>query len=58
MIILIVGYRAEIVLQILVVDRSLAAPGAGRRWRRRRSAAPSCDDSKRWQVKSTKLLTE
>jgi hypothetical protein len=38
--IVIVRYRAEIVIKILVVDRSSASPGAGRK-RRRRSAAPS-----------------
>jgi len=49
----IVGYRAEIVVEILVVDRSSASPGAGRK-RKRRSAAPSCHDLKRRQVISTK----
>jgi hypothetical protein len=41
-----VGYRAEIVIEILVVDRLSASAGAGRK-RRRRSAAPSCHDLKR-----------
>jgi len=51
--IVIVGYRAEIVIEILVVDRSSASPGAGRK-RRRRSAAPSCHDLKRRRVISMK----
>jgi len=51
--IVIVMYRAEIVIEILVVDRSSASPGAGRK-RRRRSVAPSCHDLKRQQVISTK----
>jgi len=49
----IVGNRAEIVIEILVVDRLSAFPGAGRK-RRRRSAAPSCHDLKRRRVISTK----
>jgi len=53
MIIVIVGYRAGIVIEILVVDRSSASPGAGRK-RRRRSVAPSCHDIKRRRVISTK----
>jgi len=55
MIIVIVGYRAEIVIEILIVDRSSASPGAGRK-RRKRSAggAPSCHDLKRRRVISTK----
>jgi len=40
MIIGIVAYRTEIVIEILVVDRTSASPGAGKK-RRRRSAAPS-----------------
>jgi len=55
----IVRYRAEIVIQMLMVDRSSAFPGAGRKRRgRKRSAAPSCLDLKRWRVISTKDLTE
>jgi len=53
MIILIVGYGTEIVIRILVVDRSSASADAGRK-RRRRSAAPSFHDLKRQQVISTK----
>jgi len=53
MIIVNVGYRAEIVIEIVVVDRSAASPGAGRK-RRRRSAAPSCHDLKRRRVICTK----
>jgi hypothetical protein len=52
-IIVIVRYRAEIVIDILIMDRSSASPCAGRK-RRKRSAAPSCDDLKRQQVISTK----
>jgi len=48
-----VEYRTEIVVDILVVDRSSASPGAGRK-RRRRSVAPSGQDLKRWQVIITK----
>jgi len=52
-IIVIVGYRAEVVIEILIVDRSSASPGAG--WkRRRRSSAPCCHDLKRRRVISTK----
>jgi len=51
----IVGYHAEIVLEILIVDRLSASPGAGRkRRRRRRSVAHSCHDIKTQQVISTK----
>jgi hypothetical protein len=47
--IVIVGYLAEIVIEIFVVDRSSASPGAGRK-RKRRCAAPSCHELKRWRV--------
>jgi len=43
---IIVPYRAEIFIEILVVARSSAFPGAGRK-RRRRSAVPSYNDLKR-----------
>jgi len=33
-IIVIVGYHAEIIIEILIVDRSSASPGAGRNRRR------------------------
>jgi len=39
-IIVVVGYRAEIIIEILIVDTLSACPGA-ERTRRRRSAAPS-----------------
>jgi len=44
----IVGYGAQIVIQIVVVDGASASPGAGsQRRRRRRRAAPLSHDSKR-----------
>jgi len=46
MMIVIVRYRAEIVIEMLIVDKSSGYPGAGRK-RRRRSAATSCHDLKR-----------
>jgi hypothetical protein len=52
-IIVIVRYRAEIVIEILFVDRLSASPGAARK-RRRRSVAPCCHDVKRRQVISMK----
>ena len=45
-IIVIVRYHAEIVLEILVMDRSSAASGTGRKMRRR-STAPACHDLQR-----------
>jgi len=48
MIIVNVGYRAQIVIEILIVDRLSASPSAVKKRRRRRSAAPSCHDLKRW----------
>jgi hypothetical protein len=42
MIIVIAWYHAEIVNEILIVDRSSAYLGAGKKRRRRRCAAPSC----------------
>jgi len=36
MIIVIVGFSAEIVIEILVIDKSSPSPGAGKRGRRRR----------------------
>jgi len=53
MFIVIVEYSAEIVIQILVLDRSSASLGAGRK-RRRRCAAPSCHDLRSQRVISTK----
>jgi len=52
-IISIVRNCAEIVIEILVVDRSSAPPDEGRN-RRRRSAAPSCHDLNWQQVISSK----
>jgi len=43
-IIVIVGYCAEIVIEILVVDRSSTSPGSWMKRSKRRSAAPSSDD--------------
>jgi len=43
----IVRYRAEIVIEILVVDRLPASAGGGRKRRRSRIAAPPCHDLKR-----------
>jgi len=50
----IVGYRAEIILEILVVDRSSPSPGIGRK-RKRGSPVPSGHDLKWRQVISTKI---
>jgi hypothetical protein len=52
-IVVIVGYCAEIVIEILVVDRLSPSPGAGRK-RRKRSVVRSCRDLKRGRVISTK----
>jgi hypothetical protein len=43
------GYHAEMVIQILAAQKSSAPPGAARK-RRRTSAVPSCHDLKRRQV--------
>jgi len=42
----IVRYPAEIVIDILVVDRSSPSAGCGSNRRRRRSGVPSCHDLK------------
>jgi len=47
----IVGYRAELVIEIFIVGRSSASSGAGmQRRRRRRSEAPSYHNLQRWRV--------
>jgi len=46
----IVWYRAEIVILILIVDRTSGTPGGRRKKRRRRCAAPWCHDLKRRPV--------
>lgn len=46
-IIVIVGYCAEMLIVILVMDRSSASPGTGRNRRRRTRAAPLCYDLRR-----------
>jgi len=53
-IIVVVGYCAEIVIEILVVHTLSASPGAGRKHRRRRCAAHSCHDEKKCGLISTK----
>jgi len=58
MIIIIDRYRAEIVIEILVVGRSSASPGTVWKRRRWRSVAPYCHDLRRWQVITTKKLKE
>ena len=52
MIIVIFGYRATMIIEILVVDRSSSTFGAGRK-KRMRSSADSFHDLKKWQVIST-----
>jgi len=37
-------YSAKIIIEILLVDILFASPGAGRKRRRRRSAASLCHD--------------
>jgi len=54
----IVGYRIDIIIDILVVDRLSSIPSAGRKRMRRQSAAPSCYDLIRWLVISMKNLKE
>lgn len=56
MIIGIIGNDAEIIIEIVNVDRLSADSGAGRQ--RRRNAAPRCHHLRRWQVRSTKQLKE
>jgi len=51
-------YHPEIVIEIIIVDRSSGSPGPGRKSRRRRSAASSGHDLKRRRVISTKKLNE
>jgi len=46
----VVGYRARIVIEILIVDRLSASPGVGMKTRRRRRVAPSHHDLKRRRV--------
>jgi len=58
MIILIVGYHAEIVIEIIIVDRLSASSETGRERRRRRRVAPSCHDLKWQQVIGRKELKE
>jgi len=58
MIIVIVGYRAGIVIKILVMDRLSASPGAGWKRRKRRSAVASFHDLKKRQVISMKKFKE
>jgi len=53
MIVVIVGYCDDIVIEILIFDRSSASPGAGRQRRRRRSPAPLCHDLKTQRVISS-----
>ena len=57
-IILIVGYLAEIVIEIIVVDWLSASPGAGKMLNERRTVEPLCHDLKRRRVISTEKLTE
>jgi len=54
----IVGSRAEIVIEILIVWRAAASQRAGWMRMRRRSATPLCHDLKRRRVLSTKKFTE
>jgi len=51
-------YHPEIVIEIIIVDRSSGSPSPGRKSRRRRSAASSGHDLKRRRVISTKKLNE
>jgi len=52
----IVRSRPDIVIGILVLDRSSASPGAGSKRSRRRRAAPAWHDLKGRRVISTKKL--
>jgi len=47
-VIVVVGYRCEIVIDILAMDGLSSSPGARRRRKRRTSAVPGCYDVKRW----------
>jgi hypothetical protein len=57
MMVVIVRYHAPIVIVILIVERSSASLGPGRK-RRWRGAAPSCDNIRRQLVISTKMVKE
>jgi hypothetical protein len=57
MMVVIVRYHGPIIIVILIVERSSASLGP-RRNRRWRGAAPSCDDIRRQQVISTKMVKE
>jgi len=46
MIVVTVGYCAQMIIEILIMDMSPSSPGAGRKRRKRRSAASSCHDVK------------
>jgi hypothetical protein len=58
MIIVIVRYWAEIVIEILIVDRYSLYQGAGRTRRRRRSVGHSQHDFKKGQVTSMKKFKD
>jgi len=54
-IVVIVGYCAEIVIKILLLDRSSASLCAGRERRRSRSVAPLCHDFRKQRVTSMNI---
>jgi hypothetical protein len=56
MIIVSIGYHAEILIEGPMMDRFSASPGAGRKRRRRRRATPSCHELKMQGVISTNKL--
>jgi hypothetical protein len=53
MIVELAGNCVEIVIAILITDRSSSSTRAGQK-RRRRCAAPSCHDSTRWLMRIMK----
>jgi len=57
-IIILGGDCKEIIIEILIMDRSSATSGAGSRMRRRRSEVPSCYDLQRRLVRSRKQLNK
>jgi len=54
----IVGYSADIDIEIIIEDRLSTCPGAGRQRRRRRFVAPSCHNLKMRRVIITNQLNE